>query len=231
MRLPSSRSMPRLVVCATLAGVAMAACAKKDATAPSAPTALTIVQGNLQVRQAGRRLPVPLVYRAVDAGGAGIKGVPIRFVVDQGGGSVDSASVTTDDAGEARVRWTLGMGAAQVLLANAPGLEPVRATATPLFPTDIVIAQGNNQTARPAQTLPNPVVIRVLGQGNVPLDSITVALQVTAGGGAIAPQSVLTNALGEATVRWTMGPAAGTNSALVRAGTLEPVPIAATAAP
>ena len=230
MRPRTSHSIPRLVV-AALAGAVLVACAKDDATGPSAPAALTIVQGNLQVRQAGRRLPVPLVYRAVNADGAGIAGVPIRFVVDAGGGSVDSASVTTDDAGEARVRWTLGMGTAQVLLANAPGLEPVRATATPLFPTDIVVAQGNGQSARIGGTLPNPIVIRVLGAGNVPLDSITVALQVTAGGGAIAPQSILTNALGEASIRWTMGPAAGTNSALVRAGLLEPVPIAATATP
>jgi hypothetical protein len=123
------------------------------------------------------------------------------------------------------------MGPAQVLLAAAPGLEPVRATATPLFPSDIVIAQGNNQSARVNGTLTNPIVVRVLGPGNVPLDSITVSLQITAGGGAITPQSVLTNALGEATVRWTMGPVAGTNSAFVRAGTLEPVAIGATGTP
>ena len=222
----------RLATVVALVAASAAACAKKDATGPGAtPAALTIVQGNLQVRQAGRRLPVPLVFRAVDVAGAGLKGVPIRFVVDQGGGSVDSASVTTDAAGEARVRWTIGTGATQVLLANAPGLDPVRATATPLFPADLVIAQGANQSARVGYTLPNPIVVRVLGPGNVPLDSITVALQVTAGGGAIAPQSVLTNALGEATVRWTMGPVAGANSALVRAGTLEPVPLAATGTP
>lgn len=232
MRFRPTRPQARRAALVALVAAAVPACAKKDATGPgAAPAALTIVQGNLQVRQAGRRLPVPLVFRATDVAGTGLQGVPIRFVVDQGGGSVDSASVTTDAAGEARVRWTLGMGTAQVLLANAPGLEPVRATATPLFPVDLVIAQGANQSARPGNTLPNPIVVRVLGPGNVPLDSITVALQVTAGGGAIAPQSVLTNALGEATVRWTLGPVAGPNSALVRAGTLEPVPITATGAP
>ncbi|MCU0626044.1 MAG: hypothetical protein MUF21_06095 [Gemmatimonadaceae bacterium] len=226
--------MPRLrapqLLALALAGAALAGCAKESA-APSVPAALTIVQGNLQVRQAGRRLPVPLVFRAIDDAGTGLKGVPIRFVVDQGGGSVDSASVTTDAAGEARVRWTLGMGPTQLLLANVPGLEPVRASATALFPADLVIAQGNNQSVRAGQTLPTPVVVRVLGPGNVPLDSITVSLQVTAGGGAIAPQSIVTNALGEATVRWTMGPIAGPNSALVRAGTLEPAVLTATGTP
>jgi hypothetical protein len=226
-----TRQIRRTLLIAPIALGVLAGCKQDAATAPDAPAALVVVQGNLQTRQAGRRLPTPIVYRAIDAAGAGLEGIPIRLTVDQGGGSVDSASITTDERGEARVRWTLGMGPAQVLLAAAPGLEPVRATATPLFPSDIVIAQGNNQSARVNGTLTNPIVVRVLGPGNVPLDSITVSLQITAGGGAITPQSVLTNALGEASVRWTMGPAAGTNSAFVRAGTLEPVAIAATGTP
>ena len=227
----TARHIRRTLLIAPLALGAVLACKKDAATGPELPAALVVVQGDLQVRQAGRRLPTPIVYRAVDESGTAVEGVPIRFTVDQGGGSVDSASVTTDVRGEARVRWTLGMGAAQVLLANAPGLEAVRVTATPLFPADIVVAQGNNQTARINGTLTNPVVIRVLGQGNVPLDSITVSLQITAGAGAITPQSVLTNALGEASVRWTMGPVAGTNTAFVRAGTLDPVQISATGTP
>lgn len=203
----------------------------KKVVAPEAVDKLTIVSGDLQTRQASRLLRAPLVFRATDAAGTGVGGAAITFVIVQGGGAVDSASVKTDDNGEARVKWTLGPEATQALLATIPGLEPVRATATGVLPSDIVIAQGNNQSARVSVALLNNVVVRVLGANNTPMDSINVSFQVTSGGGAIAPQSILTNASGEATVKWTMGPIAGTNTALVRASTIDPVTITATATP
>ena len=209
----------------------LAASGCKKAVEPDAVEALTLVSGDLQIRQAGRSLRSPLVFRATGAAGRGVGGAPITLVIVQGGGAVDSASVKTDQNGEARVKWTLGPEAAQAVLATIPGIEPLRVTATGVLPSDIVIAQGNNQSARVAVALLNNVVIRVLGANNTPMDSINVTFQITSGGGAIAPQSILTNASGEATVKWTMGPVAGTNTALVRAATIEPVTITATATP
>ncbi|MBP6775170.1 MAG: hypothetical protein KA154_19440, partial [Gemmatimonadaceae bacterium] len=57
----------------------------------------------------------------------------------------------------------------------------------------------------------------------------TVALAVTSGGGSISQQSAVTNALGEVTVRWTMGPQAGLQQATVTAGSLGPIPLTAVA--
>ncbi|MES3032367.1 MAG: Ig-like domain-containing protein [Gemmatimonadota bacterium] len=194
--------------------------------------ALTLVSGGSQVRQAGRLLPAPLVFRATSAGGAALGAATITIVIVQGGGAVDSASIKTDENGEARVKWTLGPGATlQVLQASVPDVEPLVVTATGIVPSDIVIAQGNNQSARIGVALTNSVVVRVLGANNTPMDSINVTFQITGGGGAIAPQSILTNASGEATVKWTMGPVAGANTALVRASTIDPVTISATATP
>lgn len=209
--------------------LALAGC--KKTVEPETVDALTIVSGNSQVRQAGRVLRAPLVFRATSASGTGVKGAAITIVVAQGGGAVDSASIKTDANGEARVKWTLGPEAAHALLATIPGVEPLRVTASGILPSDIVIAQGNNQSARVAVALLNSVVIRVLGANNTPMDSVNVTFQITSGGGAIAPQSILTNASGEATVKWTMGPLAGTNTALVRASTIDPVTITATATP
>ena len=204
---------------------------KKATTEPKSVASLTLVSGGAQIRQASRLLRSPLVFRATDAGGAGVGSVPITIVVVQGGGAVDSASVKTDANGEARVKWTLGPDAAQALQASIPTVEPLRVTATGIVPSDVVIAQGNNQSAKAAATLTNSIVVRVLGGSNVPMDSINVTFQITAGGGAIAPQSVLTNSSGEATVRWTMGPVAGSNTASVRAATIDPVTITATGTP
>lgn len=228
--------MPRLVPALRLAPVALAAAtaalgACQKATAPAAARELSLVQGDGQVRQAGRRLPIPLVFRAVGSDGRAVKDLPVTVAIELGGGSVDSASVKTDANGEARVRWTLGQSPAQALSATAPGVAPVRAQATALVPNEIVIVQGNNQSARVGAALPAAVVVRVLGAGNVPMDSTAVSLQITSGGGTITPQSLLTNAMGEATVRWTMGPQAGVNTAIVRAGLVDPAILTATATP
>jgi hypothetical protein len=209
--------------------LALAGC--KKTVEPEVVETLTIVSGNLQIRQAGRALRSPLVFRATSASGAGVAGAAIRLVIVQGGGAVDSASIRTDANGEARVKWTLGPEAANALLASIPGVEPLRVTAAGILPSDIVIAQGNNQSARVSVALLNSVVIRVLGANNTPMDSVNVTFQITSGGGAISPQSILTNASGEATVKWTMGPLAGTNTALVRASTIDPVTITATGTP
>ncbi len=214
---------------AALLLLATAGC--KKTVEPETVETLTIVSGNVQTRQAGRVLRSPLVFRATSASGAGVKGAAITIVIVQGGGAVDSASIRTDANGEARVKWTLGPEATHALLATIPGIEPLRVTASGILPSDVVIAQGNNQSARVSVALLNSVVVRVLGANNTPMDSVNVTFQITSGGGAIAPQSILTNASGEATVRWTMGPVAGTNTALVRASTIDPVTITATATP
>ncbi len=215
--------------CAALLLLTLAGC--KKALEPEVVETLTLVSGDLQARQAGRTLRSPLVFRAMSASGTGVGGAAITIVIMQGGGAVDSASIKTDENGEARVKWTLGPETSQALLATIPGIEPLRVTASGIVPSDIVIAQGNNQSARVAVALLNNVVVRVLGANNTPMDSVNVTFQITAGGGAIAPQSILTNASGEATVKWTMGPVAGTNTALVRASTIDPVTITATATP
>ena len=229
--------MTRLLVCSrraiTAVGLLMLSLnGCKKVVEAEAVDVLTLVSGGAQTRQAGRLLPAPLVLRATSAGGTAVGGAAITIVIVQGGGAVDSASIRTDANGEARVKWTLGPGvSAQVLQASVPDVEPLRVTATGIVPSDIVIAQGNNQSARIGVALPNGVVVRVLGANNTPMDSINVTFQITGGGGAIAPQSILTNASGEATVKWTMGPVAGANSAVVRASTIDPVTLGATATP
>lgn len=224
----SARAHP-VTGCVALLLLTLAGC--KKTVEPEVVETLTLVSGDMQARQAGRTLRSPLVFRATTSSGTGVVGAAITIVIMQGGGAVDSASIKTDANGEARVKWTLGPETSQALLATIPGLAPLRVTASGIVPSDIVIAQGNNQSARVAVALLNNVVVRVLGANNTPMDSVNVTFQITSGGGAIAPQSILTNASGEATVKWTMGPVAGTNTALVRASTIDPVTITATATP
>jgi adhesin/invasin len=205
---------------------------KKTPVAPVAVNGFTIVQGNNQVAQAGTLLPTPVVLRVIDINGDGIPNVTVVFAIATGGGTVTPASALSDANGEVSVKWTLGQGAPVQSLAASTGVTaPAILLADALFPTAIVSAQGNNQTGKTGQALANSIVIRVTGDNNVPLTGIPVQFQVVSGGGAISPQTALTNSFGEVTVKWTLGTLAGSNSATASAATLNPVQLSATATP
>ncbi len=201
----------------------------KTVEAPAAAR-LSIVQGNMQQAAAGTLLPTQVVLRVYATDGTPVAKVPVSFNVVQGGGVIDPPSVVSDANGEVKAKWTLGPASqVQSVSGNAPGVDPVTLQAFGILPGDLVVAQGNNQTARASAALPVQIVIRVTGGTNVPIPNQTVALAVTSGGGSISPQSVVTNALGEVTVRWTLGASVGQQSATVTAGSLGPIPINAVA--
>ena len=199
-------------------------------TAAPAASRLSIVQGNQQTAAAGTLLPTPLVLRVYATDGSPMGKVPISFNVTQGGGSVDPASVVSDANGEVKAKWTLGPSSqVQTVSGDAPGVDPVTLQAFGVLPSDLVIAQGNSQTGKASAALPVQIVLRVTGGTNVPIPNQTVALAVTSGGGSISPQSAVTNALGEVTVRWTLGPQMGLQTASITAGSLGPIPMTAVA--
>ncbi|MEP6780059.1 MAG: Ig-like domain-containing protein, partial [Gemmatimonadaceae bacterium] len=119
----------------------------------------------------------------------------------------------------------------QSIVAVAPGLDPVPVLATGIMPSDLIIAQGNNQSAKAGSALPVQIVIRVTGSQNIPIPGVTVAFAITGGTGSISPQSIVTNALGEATARWTLGLGQGAQQASVTAFSLGPIFLTATATP
>ncbi len=198
------------------------------------PTAarLSIVQGHLQNAAAGTLLPTPIVIRVLGTDGSPVEKVPVSFNVLAGGGSVDPGTAMSDANGEVKARWTLGPASqVQTITGSAPGVDPVTISALGVLPSDLVVAQGNNQSAKISAALPVQIVLRVTGGANVPMPGQTVAFAITAGGGSISPQSAITNALGEVSVRWTMGPQGGLQTATASAGSLGPIGMSATANP
>jgi len=196
------------------------------------PAAMSVVQGDGQTAQAGRLLGTMIVLRVVDASGHGVAKQVATLVVAEGGGSVDPATATTDSSGEIRVRWTLGTAnPLQSLIAKVNETVGATIRATGTFPTYIVVAQGAGQSGKVATVLKNDIVVRVVGTGNAPMIGIPVSFKVTAGGGGLSPQSGVTNAQGEFSIKWTMGNAAGVNTIVVSSGNLAPATISATALP
>ena len=216
----------------------LGACSKlMSLTSPKAAetvaiAAVAVVQGDLQTAQAGRQLATPIVLRLLDAKGKGVARQPVALVVAAGGGTIDPPTAVSDSSGELKLKWTLGTAAvAQSLTATVDGMDPVTVRATALFPSTLVVAQGAAQAAKIATALKNDVVVRVQGANGVPMIGIPVTFRVTAGGGAISPQSGVTNSSGEFSAKWTMGAVAGANSVVAESGTLAPVTIGATATP
>jgi hypothetical protein len=208
-----------------------AAVAATGVNSKGGAAALVVVQGDGQMGQAGRDLPTPIVLRVVDANGVGVPHVTVSLYVAAGGGIVTPASDTTDAHGEFRAKWTLGPNiVAQEILASVVGANGVSLTATGLLPSQIVLVQGNNQSAKTASAATNAIIVRVVGPNNIPMQGITVGFQVITGGGGMTPATVVTNALGEASTKWTMG-GAGANTASAVSGSLPAVPLVATATP
>ncbi len=87
-------------------------------------------------------------------------------------------------------------------------------------PTSIAINAGNAQAVKygtPVGIAPSVVVTNARG----PLEGATVTFTVTAGGGTVTGSPTVTNAQGIATAgTWTLGPAPGTNTLRVAAGSI-----------
>jgi hypothetical protein len=217
--------LSRLLLLGALAATASGC---ERVAAPPEPDHLVVVQGNLQSAAAGTLLPTAVVVRVRAEDGSPVEGTPVGFSVQTGGGIVEPATGLSDANGEVKTRWTLGPNQnIHELLASTAGVDPVTITATGIIPSDLIIAQGNNQTAKAGTALPVQIVLRVVGANNTPIPGVTVSMTVTAGGGSINPASSTTNANGEITVRWTLGNQAGLQNVQAAALNLAPIILSA----
>jgi hypothetical protein len=97
--------------------------------------------------------------------------------------------------------------------------------------TSIVIASGTTQTATVGTALATPVIAKVTDQSGNPIVGIVVTFAPSAAAGTVSTNQVTTDLTGSASVTWTLGTVAGTDTLMVSAGTLTPVSVVATATP
>lgn len=71
---------------------------------------LVRVSGDDQSAAAGAELGAPLIVQLLDQAGNGIPNRAVTWVVATGGGTAEPGTSSTDDAGRASTRWTLGPG-------------------------------------------------------------------------------------------------------------------------
>ena len=93
-------------------------------------------------------------------------------------------------------------------------LSGCRGEATdPTASPSVTVVSGDDQSGTVGQPLPSPLVVRV-ARGGVGVRGMTVRWFVATGAGSVSEPYVATNQRGEASVRWTPGPA-GTMQAAI----------------
>jgi len=221
-QIASRRTFARIAAVAAAAVLISAgACpvSESDPTGSSTqprPTTLTIVGGNNQQDTVGRLLTEDLVVRLDDQSGDIMAGQTVSFSATQGGGTVGSASVTTDADGLASTTWTLGGSAGtQQVTVGVPNASPTAtfsATALADGPSTVAASAGDQQQGIIGVALGTSPAVVVSDQFDNPVAGVEVTFAVTVGGGSVTGPVDTTGADGAAAVgSWILG-SAGTNN-------------------
>ncbi|MDE3173876.1 MAG: Ig-like domain-containing protein, partial [Gemmatimonadota bacterium] len=79
-------------------------------------------------------------------------------------------------------------------------------------PTTLAIVSGSNQTGDPSKALAAPLVVRATDAAGRVVSGVAIGWAVT-GGGSVSPPTATTDAQGQASGTWTLGPTPGTQTA------------------
>jgi len=216
---------------AILALAAVAACGNDNDNVTNVvtptPTSLSITTGtNNQTGTVGTALAAPLSVKVVDQNGNALSGATVSWAVGTGGGTLASATSTTDANGITTMIWTLpntaGSYSATASLANGQ-LVTFNATATAATrtATSLTLVSGNNQSVAHGTATQAFVIKAVDASGNA-VASVPITWAAT-GGGTLSATSGTTDASGLAQVTLTTSPTAGAFTVTASSGTLTPV--------
>ncbi|MGD8726539.1 MAG: hypothetical protein PVH40_02785, partial [Gemmatimonadales bacterium] len=148
-----------------------------------------------------------LSAEAYDSAGEPIPGTPIGWA------SLDplTASVPDDTLG-----WVVGEGQRGMARITATLLTNQADTTTVAVqpaPTQLTILSGATQHAEVGQTLPDSVVLQVLGGDGLPIQGVSIELAVQ-NDGLVSPDSLGVDASGRMAFEWELGTTPGTQSVL-----------------
>jgi hypothetical protein len=217
--------MSRSLVIRAAAAMTLFALAGCDALLPTIPpllrvSALEVVSGDEQL------IPIqaasqPIVVRAMDRGGKGVKGVLLRGRAQLGANVFPLLlrdTARTDDQGNAsfsvvnafrsgEIRVSVSVADLEDSTAVAPAISMHRIVGG--RPASIAIASGNNQSGAVLSVLRDSIIALVTDQGGNASAGATVTFAVITGGGTLSAATVSSGADGRAGVRWTLGSASG----------------------
>ena len=215
---------------AVLAFAALAACGDDtDVTnvVTPTPTSLSITTGtDNQTGTVGTALATPLSVKVVDQNANPVSGATVSWAVGTGGGTLASATSTTDASGIATMTWTLpstaGSYTVTASIANGQSVTfNATATAATATATSLTLVSGNNQSVAHG-TATQAFVIKALDAKGNPVSGVPITWTTT-GGGTLSATSGTTDANGLAQVTLTTSATAGAFTVTASSGTLTPV--------
>ena len=186
---------------------------------------------------AGDELADTISIRVTDSAGRVLGDVPVRWSV-LNGGSVLATDSRTDSLGVARARWILsrrtGLQRIRAQVGAAPGLGippvTISALARAGSAAGIVVFGGDGQRARAGAELPKALVFKIVDDNGSSVSG--AALTLAPSGGTLSDTTLISDSLGYARTRWTMGHSAGEYSLAVHVdGVKRLVKLAARAVP
>jgi hypothetical protein len=223
----------RQVLLAAVEHVDSALAITAEAEPVAANTRITTLSEDLS-GPAAAKLAEPVIVRVTDSTARALADVPVSWTVLDGG-RVEPVATRTDSAGEVRAHWTLGPNAGKhrmrVHVGLGRGVPPLTITAFALAgtPARLTIVGGDNQRGRAGTELARSIVVRVTDRSSNPVAG--AALKFAASAGSVGDTTLLTDSLGVASTRWTMGRSAGEQTLVVRVDSVPPLRVSARALP
>lgn len=202
-------------LCAVLAAALLASCQSPTGGGGTEPAALVPVSAPAAAGVPGRPLGDSTAVVVRDGRGRPVAGHTVAWTVTSGGGSVSPTTSVTDAEGVAKTHWTLGpTQGEQRLQAAVSESMTTTFTATAQIGAGAALTRvsGTGQTAAPGAALPQPLVVEVR-QNGTPVAGVTVTWSAAAGNGTVTPATSVTDAAGRAQAAWTLGAAAGAQTA------------------
>jgi hypothetical protein len=175
--------------------------------------ALSATGGNEQSATVASTLPVPLTVQAINVYTQNVfPGVTVTFSDGGKGGTFNPPTAVTDSTGSASTSYTLPAKiGSYTLTASATGYPAAffTETAQPASASALVAWNGNNQSARVATALPNPLVVKAKDSYGNGVAGVQVSYTDSGSGGTFSANSVSTNSTGLASVNYTTSITAG----------------------
>ena len=213
------------------AAMFVAACGESVTGGPQIAS-IAIVSGTPQSGPIGSTLAQPFVVLIEDQNGQPVEGIVVTWQVTSGGGIITPSQSTSDVNGLAsatlRLGTTLGVNTVTARIDQSSSVL-FTATATTAAPSSLIVAGGDAQSGVVATQLLQDLVVRATDAVGNPKAGVVVSFAVTSGGGSLSASSAITDATGLASVRWTLGTLAGSQTAIASVSGLAPLTFTATA--
>jgi len=104
-------------------------------------------------------------------------------------------------------------------------------TTAPKTATTVTVLSGGSQSGTVGAALAAPIVVQVKDQNGSAMSGVAVTLTIGASAGTLSATQLTTDANGQASVTWTLGTVAGTDTLAAQVGSLPVLDVVATATP